>query len=102
MSKLMKLAFLGGAVFAFGSFVTSMPSVAADMAVPGPAVERQAAACGPCGCLNVTWTHHRVLESTYGLNFDPRNFDQTEPYYVYGPVRAYPQFWCEVGSAQTN
>jgi hypothetical protein len=102
MSKPMKLTFLGGLIFAVGSFVTSVPSVAADMAVPGAAVERQAAACGPCGCLHVTWTHHRVLESTYGLDFDPRNFDQTEPYYVYGPVRAYPHFWCELSSAPTN
>ena len=35
------------------------------------------------------------LETTYGVGFDPRNFDTTEPHYYYGPVRAWPHYWCE-------
>jgi len=66
---------------------------AADFGVPGPGV--QAAECGRCGCLHVTYDYHRELESTYGLGFDPRNFDQTQPYFYLGPVRAYPHYWCE-------
>jgi hypothetical protein len=49
--------------------------------------------CGPCGCLHVGYVYHRELRSTYGLSFDPRNFDQTQPYYHSGPVRAYPRYW---------
>jgi len=49
--------------------------------------------CGPCGCLHVGYVYHRELRSTYGLSFDPRNFDQTEPYYHFGRVRAYPRYW---------
>ena len=54
--------------------------------------------CGPCGCLHVSYAYHRELRSTYGLNFDPRNFDQTQPYYFLGPVRAYPRYWCDAAS----
>jgi hypothetical protein len=35
------------------------------------------------------------LSSTYGLDFDPRNFDQTEPYFYLGKVRTYPQYWVD-------
>src|SRR6516165_8078013 len=48
---------------------------AADLGVSGPSV--QAAECGPCGCVRVTYDYHRELESTYGLGFDPRNYDTT-------------------------
>jgi hypothetical protein len=68
---------------------------AADLGMPGPRV--QAAECGPCGCVDVTYDYHRELRSTYGLALDPRNFDQTQPYYYFGPVRAWPRFWCENG-----
>jgi hypothetical protein len=51
--------------------------------------------CGPCGCLHVSYEYHRELRSTYGLGFDPRNYDQTEPHYFWGPVRAYPRYWCD-------
>jgi hypothetical protein len=61
---------------------------------------REASSCGPCGCLHVTWTYHRVLLSTYGVGFDPRNFDTTQPFFYYGAVRAYPHFWCEIDAAQ--
>jgi len=56
--------------------------------------------CGPCGCLHVSYVYHRELRSTYGLGFDPRNFDQTEPYYYFGPVRAYPEYWCDADLVQ--
>jgi hypothetical protein len=67
---------------------------AAELGVPGPGV--QAAECGPCGCVHVTYDYHRELRSTYGVAFDPRNFDETQPYYYYGPVRAWPRYWCDV------
>src|SRR6516165_5056613 len=51
--------------------------------------------CGPCGCLHISYVYHRELRSTYGLSFDPRNFDQTEPYYHFGRVRAYPRYWVD-------
>jgi hypothetical protein len=60
--------------------------------VPGPGV--QAAECGPCRC-HVTYAYHPQLETTYGVGFDPRNFDTTEPHFYYGPVRAWPHYWCE-------
>jgi len=65
---------------------------AADLGVLGPGV--QAAECGPCRC-HVTYAYHPQLETTYGVGFDPRNFDTTEPHYYYGPVRAWPHYWCE-------
>ena len=37
--------------------------------------------CGPCGCLGVAYELHRELRSTYGLGFDPRNYDTTQPRY---------------------
>ena len=67
---------------------------AADLGVPGPGV--QAAECGPCGCGHVAYDFHPELRSTYGVGFDPRNFDQTQPYYYLGPVRAWPHYWCDV------
>jgi hypothetical protein len=33
------------------------------------------------------------LETTYGIGFDPRNYDLTEPHHYFGPVRAYPRYW---------
>jgi hypothetical protein len=67
---------------------------AAELGVPGPGVQA-ADECGPCGCVQVTYEDHRELRSTYGTAFDPRNFDQTQPYYYFGPVRAYPRYWCD-------
>jgi hypothetical protein len=83
---------LGMAVAAVG--VVSTPAVAADMAVKAaPADTGQQ--CGYCGCLHVSFDRHRGVESTYGLDFDPRNFDQTEPYFYLGKVRTYPQYWVD-------
>ena len=46
-----------------------------------------------CGCLWWTFEYHRQLRYTYGADLDPRSFDATEPYYYYGPVKAYPRYW---------
>ena len=69
---------------------------AADLSVP-PAVAPAAGAprCGPCGCLGVAYVYHRSLESTYGVDFDPRNYDQTVPHYYFGRVRAYPRYFVD-------
>jgi hypothetical protein len=56
--------------------------------------------CGRCGCLHVSYVYHRELESTYGLNFDPRNFDQTEPFHYLGRLKAYPRYWVDADQAQ--
>jgi hypothetical protein len=48
--------------------------------------------CGRCPCPSVTYVHHRELRSTYGLTFDPRNFDETEPHYYFGPMRIYARY----------
>lgn len=68
---------------------------AADLNPPEPVMEAPAvspAECGPCGCLEVSYEYHRELMSTYGTGFDPRNYDQTRPYYYFGARRAYPRF----------
>jgi hypothetical protein len=39
--------------------------------------------------------YHRTLESTYGLGFDPRNYNQTEPHYYFGRVRAFPRYFVD-------
>jgi hypothetical protein len=46
-----------------------------------------------CGCLIMTYDYHRELKYTYGPYVDPRSFDQTEPHYYYGAVKAYPRYW---------
>jgi hypothetical protein len=51
--------------------------------------------CGPCGCLYVGYVYHRELRSSYGLTFDPRNYDTTEPHYFFGPLRAYPRYFID-------
>ena len=51
--------------------------------------------CGPCGCLRVAYAYHPELRSTYGLRFDPRNYDTTEPRYYFGRVRAYPRYYID-------
>jgi hypothetical protein len=66
---------------------------AAELGVPGPGV--QAAECWPCGPCHVFYTYHPELRTTYGVGFDPRNYDTTEPHFYYGPVRAWPHYWCQ-------
>ena len=81
-----------GIVAAAGAPLLSSSAAAADLPIPVKA--RAAHLCGgPCGCLHVSWEHHRELRSTYGIAFDPRNDDLTEPHYYFGPVRAYPRYW---------
>jgi hypothetical protein len=100
MSKPIISGFVVGVIVAAAGVMASVPAIAADLAVPARVSAEQVAPCGRCGCLHVTWEHHRVLESTYGLDYDPRNFDQTEPYYYLGRVKAYPQFWVEADPQQ--
>ena len=100
MSKAILTALMVGMVATAGVLVGATFAGAAELlAAP---VRHHAAAggywCGPCGCLHVSYAYHRELRSTYGLNFDPRNFDQTQPYYFLGPVRAYPRYWCDAVS----
>jgi len=81
--------------------VMAMPTFAAAADLPVLAPARHAARwCGPCGCLHVSYVHHRELRSTYGIGFDPRNYDQTEPHYYFGPMRAYPRYWVSADPVQ--
>jgi hypothetical protein len=81
-----------------------LPLKAADRDVPrGVRAERYSpGACGCCGCLGTTYDYHRELRSTYGTHFDPRNYDQTEPHYYFGRVRAYPQYWTDRGGYEPH
>lgn len=75
-----------------GTVALASSVFAADLAVPvRPA--HFVRACGPCGCLRVTYVYHRDIRTTYGTGFDPRNYDQTEPYFYPGPVRRYARYW---------
>lgn len=90
ISLLVSLVTLSGLAASVG------PAVAADRPLPPPVVQAPVSSnCGPCGCLQVGYDHHRVLESTYGTAFDPRNDDQTEPHYYWGRVRAYPRYFVD-------
>jgi hypothetical protein len=98
MSAPMMSALLVGIVTAAGVLPVPVSAVAAELVPPAVARvhhHRAAPYCGACGCLHVSYVYHRELRSTYGLSFDPRNFDQTEPYYHFGPVRAYPRYWVD-------
>jgi hypothetical protein len=102
MSRLMILALVLGAITATDVPASPVSAVAAELLPPAVARVRHqhAAWYGPCGCLHVSYVIHRELRSTYGLSFDPRNFDQTEPYYYFGALRAYPRYWVDVGPVQ--
>jgi hypothetical protein len=84
------------ALLLVASPVVASPAVAADLSV-SPRVGRAQVRphCGPCGCWRVTYVYHRVLESTYGRSFDPRNDDQTEPHYYFGRVHAFPRYFVD-------
>ena len=71
------------------------PLGAAELPLPMSGPYAGAADCGPCGCLRATYVYHRQLESTYGLLYDPRNYDTTEPLYYFGPMRRYPQYFVD-------
>ncbi len=94
MSKRMISALLLGMATAAVTVPTALPAAAADLGVPAV---RAARACPRCGCLQVWYIRHPELRSTYGLAYDPRNYDGTEPHYYYGPVRAYPRYAVEGG-----
>lgn len=97
MSKPIISALVVGIVAVVGAPVMPSSSTAADLRPPA----RHAACwCGPCGCLHVSYVRHRELRSTYGIGFDPRNYDQTEPHYFLGPMRAYPRYWVAANPAQ--
>jgi hypothetical protein len=91
MSKPILSALLVGVVTAAGMLGWSNAGNAADL--PVPAQRGASLGCGPCGCLRASFLYHRELKSTYGIAFDPRSYDQTEPRYYYGRVRAYPRYW---------
>ena len=96
MSTPMISALVVGMVTAAGVPAVPVSAVAAELLPPAVAHVRHHHAtlcCGSCGCLHVGYVYHRELRSTYGLSFDPRNFNQTEPYYHFGRVRAYPRYW---------
>ena len=78
-----------------GVMALACPLQAADLSVPsgvGNAQIQGSTDCGPCGCLSVVFDYHRELQSTYGLDYDPRNYDTTEPHFYLGPMRAYPRY----------
>ena len=62
MSKPIRSWFVVGVIVAAAGVVASMPAIAADLAVPAGVSAEQAAPCGRCGRLHVTWDHHRVVE----------------------------------------
>jgi hypothetical protein len=84
-----------------GLFVLSLTGLLRAAEVAVPTAEAPAAVapppqdCGPCGCLQVTYVYHAELQSTYGLGFDPRNYDTTEPHFYLGPVRPYPHYFVD-------
>jgi hypothetical protein len=81
---------------AAGLLVLMLPDSprAADLGIPSPQVTAPAN-CGPCGCLTEQFVYHRQLEATYGLSYDPRNFDTAEPHFYFGPVRRYPRYFVD-------
>jgi hypothetical protein len=96
-------ALVAGMVTVAGVRAVPVSAVAAELLPPAVTHVRHHHAtlcCGSCGCLHVSYVYHRELRSTYGLNFDPRNFDQTEPYYHFGRARAYPRYWVDADPVQ--
>jgi hypothetical protein len=85
---------LGSVVGAF-SLASTGPLGAAELAVSHHEAYAAPADCGPCGCLTVKYVYHRQLETTYGVAFDPRNYDTTEPHYFLGPIRRYPRYFVD-------
>jgi hypothetical protein len=93
----MRLRILLAVLMFLGTLSMSTFAFSAELAVPqGPRQHGYAAfACGGCGCLRVSYIYHRDLRTTYGTGFDPRNFDQTQPYFYPGSVHAYPRYWVD-------
>jgi hypothetical protein len=76
------------------AIVLTSPSLLGAAELQMPQVNAPAS-CGPCGCLTVTYEYHRDLRSTYGLGFDPRNYDTTQPHYYFGAMHAYPRYFVD-------
>jgi hypothetical protein len=76
------------------AIVLTSPSLLGAAELQMPQVNAPAY-CGPCGCLTVTYEYHRQLRSTYGLGFDPRNYDTTQPHYYFGAMHAYPRYFVD-------
>jgi len=72
-------------------------AVAADRSIPRRSAEayQQYDAGAPWS----VYVYHRDLRQTYGTHFDPRNYDETEPHYYFGPVRRYVRY-CRYGECQ--
>lgn len=98
MSNPMISAVVAG--LAVAAYATSpISAAAAELALSAPISHVRhfhvPSRCGPCGRLHVNYVYHGELRTTYGTGFDPRNFDETQPHYQYGSVRAYPRYWVE-------
>ena len=96
MSKRIAATLVVGMLTTAGVSAT-LPAYAADLRCLPRAVH---ARCGSCGCLHVSYVYHRELRWTYGIGFDPRNFDQTQGHYYFGEVRAYPRYWVDADPVQ--
>jgi hypothetical protein len=94
MSKPIISAIVVAVLTAAGMEAAPLSASAADLLRP------RDLGCGPCGCLHASYVYHRELQSTYGIGFDPRSFDATEPYYYLGRVRAYPRYWVDADPAR--
>jgi hypothetical protein len=96
MLKARNLAFVASVTAAVSVMLPACGS-AAELPLPAPLarVHHTAFWCGECGCLHKSYVYHRELRSTYGTSFDPRNFDQTEPHFFFGRMRAYPRYWVD-------
>jgi hypothetical protein len=88
-----RVALLGLVVFLCG--IGANISGAADQTIPSAGPIVAAKQCGCCGCLRATYEFHSELRSTYGTQFDPRNYDQTTPHYYFGRMRAYPLYYSD-------
>ncbi len=92
-SALMVLSAVGALVFAY----VVQPTKADEFGVaPRHAAHARAHVsrhCGRCGCPRVAYVHHRELESTYGLDYDPRNYNTTKPHFYPGRMRSYTQYF---------
>jgi hypothetical protein len=73
---------------------------AADLEIPmqGAKIRGVTGPCDVCGCLRVIYARHREVLTTYGVGFDPRNYDTAEPLFYPGRVRAYPRYFTDGAS----
>ena len=94
----MKMLSLLGAFMIVGCDLATLgPAESADLSPSTHAVRTHESfgACGHCGRLRVKYVVHRSLRSTYGAGFDPRNFDEAEPYYYPGARRRYVRYYSD-------